>query len=43
MSLQDSNRYGDLVCKECVLYYDCLIDYKEDCSWWREELEDVNG
>ena len=35
MSLQDSNRYDDWACKECVLYYDCMMDDKEDCDIWQ--------
>jgi len=41
MGLQDSNRYGDRVCKDCVLYYDCLVDDKTDCDIWQEGQEDV--
>lgn len=37
MSLQDSNRYRDPICKECISYYDCLLDDKEDCQSWQEE------
>lgn len=39
MGLAESNRYNDPICKECVSYYDCLFDDKEDCQDWREGQE----
>jgi hypothetical protein len=35
MSIQDSNRYNDPICKECVMYHDCLLDDKEECVDWQ--------
>jgi len=39
MSLQDSNRAGDPICKICVSYYDCLLDNKEECEEWQMEQD----